>query len=308
VDLGLEVTAQNKLDVEVLEGDLTVYQNHLSLKFPESAPLLYSHRLDLLPGVYRVIFDVDGTHFPYSVTVPEHFAMGEILRADETDTTAEHHQTPFSFDGKQLDLSAEGKFAVVAVPEPGTVKWVIRRGISEVLWKAASEANQAAIVELPRSLAPGVYKLEASAANDVRIADLVVKEKSGPASEATLLSFNANLYPALRYASVGHQWLLRGKLEQARATLQASLDSVPTKEAVVEFARVDALQGRYDEARDRLRPVLAAQPKYFDALSVLAYVEAQLQDYPVAAELYKRALAVQDSPAIRLALSKLPQK
>jgi hypothetical protein len=28
----------------------------------------------------------------------------------------------------------------------------------------------------------------------------------------------------------------------------------------------------------------------------------------VAAELYKRALAVQDSPAIRLALSKLPQK
>jgi hypothetical protein len=41
---------------------------------------------------------------------------------------------------------------------------------------------------------------------------------------------------------------------------------------------------------------------------VLAYVEAQLQDYPVAAELYRRALAVQDSPAIRLALSNLPQK
>jgi Tfp pilus assembly protein PilF len=112
----------------------------------------------------------------------------------------------------------------------------------------------------------------------------------------------------LRYASVGHQWLLRAKLGQARVSLQASLDSVPTKEAAVEVARVDALQGHDDEARDRLRPVLAAQPNYFDALSVLAYVEAQLQDYPVAAELYKRALAVQDSPAIRLALSKLPQK
>jgi tetratricopeptide (TPR) repeat protein len=123
-----------------------------------------------------------------------------------------------------------------------------------------------------------------------------------------VLSFNANLYPALRYASVGHQWLLRGKLDQARVSLQASLDSAPTKEAEVEVARVDALQGHYDEARDRLRQILATQPNYFDALSVLAYVEAQLQDYPVAADLYKRALAVQDSPAIRLALSKLPQK
>jgi len=140
------------------------------------------------------------------------------------------------------------------------------------------------------------------------MADLVVKEKNPSTSEATVLSFNANLYPALRYASIGHQWLLRGKIEQARVSLQASLDSSPTKEAQVEIARVDALEGHYDEARDRLRQVLAIQPNYFDALSVLAYVEAQLQDYPVAADLYKKALAVQDSPALRLALSKLPQK
>jgi GWxTD domain-containing protein len=308
VDLGLEVTAQNKLDVEVLEGDLSVYQNHLNLKFPKPAPIRYAHRLDLLPGAYRVILDVDGTHFPYSLTVPEHFAMGDILRADQTDVTAEHHLTPFSFEGKQLEWNPEGKFVVVAVPQPGTVNWVIRRGVSEVLWKSASEANQVAVAELPQSLPPGVYKLEASAADDVRMADLVVKEKNPSTSEVTVLSFNANLYPALRYASVGHQWLLRGKLDQARISLQASLDSAPTKEAEVEVARVDALQGHYDDARDRLRQVLAIQPNYFDALSVLAYVEAQLQDYPVAVELYQRALAVQDSPAIRLALSKLPQK
>ena len=43
-------------------------------------------------------------------------------------------------------------------------------------------------------------------------------------------------------------------------------------------------QGHYDAARDRLRPVLASQPNSFDALSVMAYVEAQLQDYAVAAE------------------------
>jgi hypothetical protein len=301
------VTAQNKLDVEVLEGDLSVYQNHLNLKFPKSAPIRYTHRLDLLPGAYRVIFDVDGTHFPYSLTVPEHFTMGAILRADQTDVTAEHHLTPFSFEGKQLDWNPEGRFVVVAIPQPGTMNWVIRRGVSEVLWRSVSEANQVAVAELPHSLPPGVYKLEASAANDVRIADLVVKEKNDSSPVMTVLSFNANLYPALRHASVGHQWLLRGKLDQARVSLQASLDSAPTKEAEVEVARVDALQGHYDEARDRLRQVLAAQPNYFDALSVLAYVEAQLQDYTVAADLYKRALAVQDSPALRLALSKLPQ-
>jgi tetratricopeptide (TPR) repeat protein len=177
-----------------------------------------------------------------------------------------------------------------------------------VLWRSFSNAHQVAVAELPSSLPPGVYKLEASAANDVRIADLVVKEKNDSSRVMTMLSFNANLYPALRYTFVGHQWLLRGKLDQARASLQASLDSVRTKEAEVEIARVDALQGHYDEARDRLRRVLAAQPNYFDALSVLGYVEAELRDYPVAADLYKRALAVQESPAIRLALSKLPLK
>jgi len=308
VDLGLEVTAQSKLDVEVFEGDLSVYQNHLNLKFPKSSPIRYTHRLDLLPGAYRIIFDVDGTHFPYSLTVAGHFAMGDILRADQTDVTAEHHQTPFSFAGQQLDLNTEGKFVVVAVPQPCTVNWVIRRGVSEVLWRSASEANQVAVAELPHSLPPGVYKLEASAADDVRMADLVVKEKNESTPAVTVLSFNANLYPALRYASIGHQWLLRDKLDQARVSLHASLDSASTKEAEVEVARVDALQGHYDEARDRLRQVLATQANYFDALSVLAYVEAQLQDYPVAVDLYKRALAVQDSPAIRLALSKLPQK
>jgi hypothetical protein len=41
---------------------------------------------------------------------------------------------------------------------------------------------------------------------------------------------------------------------------------------------------------------------------VYAYVEAKLQDYEVAADYYRRALAVQDSPAIRLALSVLPKQ
>jgi len=309
VDLGLDVTAQNELDVEVLEGDLAVYQNQLNLKFPKPAAIRYTHRLDLLPGSYRVIFNVDGTHFPYNVNIADHFELGSILRADAADVSAEHHQTPFSYEGKQLDLNPEGKFVMLPLPHAGTVSWVIRRGISEVMWKSSTQATQTAIVELPTNLPPGVYKLEADMGSDARMLDIVVREKNGPSTpDSTLVSFNANLYPALRYASIGHQWMLKGKLDQARTSLQSSLDNGATYSAQVEIARVDALQGHYDAARDRLHPVLTSQPNNFDALSVMAYVEAQLQDYAVAADLYKKALAVQDSPAIRLALSKLPSK
>ena len=52
VDLGLETTVQKQFDIEVLHGDVTVYQNHLSLKFPDPAPIRYTHRLDLLPGTF----------------------------------------------------------------------------------------------------------------------------------------------------------------------------------------------------------------------------------------------------------------
>jgi hypothetical protein len=55
-----------------------------------------------------------------------------------------------------------------------------------------------------------------------------------------------------------------------------------------------------------LRKILAVQPDDFQALSVYVFVEARLQDYPVAAQLYHRALKIQDSPALRLALEKLP--
>ncbi len=164
------------------------------------------------------------------------------------------------------------------------------------------------MVELPTTgIPPGTYKLEAKSELDTKFTDFVVSEDKKPPSEATLVSFNANLAPALRFASIGHQWLLRGKLDQAMHSLQASLERGSTREAVIEMARVDALAGRYDAARDRLKPILAARPDDFDAISVLAFVEAQLQDYRVAADLYRRALAIQDSPDIRMALAKLPQ-
>jgi Tfp pilus assembly protein PilF len=87
--------------------------------------------------------------------------------------------------------------------------------------------------------------------------------------------------------------------------LQASLDRGLTDESQIEFARLDAMTGHLDAARERVRVVLAAHPRNFEALSVYAYIETRFQDYEVAAELYRRALAVQDSAALRLALAKL---
>jgi len=305
IDLGIDIKVQHEIDVQVVAGTVTVYQNQLRLKFEEEKSVHYTHRLDLLQGSYRVLFTVDGTTHPFSLEVKEQPVMSEILRAD-SGGDVERRQTPFEFDGRQLDLNSEGKFAIVAVTQPGKVTWMIRGGL-EILWRSVSDARQIAIVELPtRGFPPGTYKLEAISDSGSQSTPFVFKdEKRAP--DTTLVTFNANLGAARRLAFVGHQWLLKGKFDDAMRSLKASLDAAPTREAIIEIARVDASVGRYDEARDRLRQILAARPEDFEALSVLAYVEASLQDYPVAAELYRRALAVQDSPAIRMALEKLPQ-
>lgn len=312
VDLALEVTAQKSLDVEVLANEITVYQNHLGLKFPDPAPIRYTHRLDLLPGTYRLIFDIDGKHFPYSLIVPDHVApgheaMSEILRADRTDMTAEHRLTPFSFDGNQFDLNGDGKAVLIALPQPQKVTWMIRAG-TEVVWRSVSDPASVAWVSLPSNLPPSTYSIEANTASESKRSPLVIRADKPSAVASTVLSFNANLAPSLRYAFIGHQWLLRGKLDEARKSLSASLDKGASEAAEIELARVDALSGQLDSARNRVRSVLAADPDSFVALSVFAYIETKFQDYTAAAELYRRALALQDSPNLRAALAELDRK
>jgi len=305
VDLGLDTPVRHELDILVSEGPVTVYQNQLRLKFEQPENVRYAHRLDLLPGSYRIIFTIDGMEHPYIVDVPERTAMGEIWRADASDV--DRRQTPFEFEARQMDLNPEGKLAVVAVAHPGKINWTIRKGL-EILWRSSSDAREVAIVDLPLTgFPPGAYKIEASSETESRYADFVVKDRKNALPRPVVVSFNVNLSPALRWAFVGHQWLLRGSLEQTRRCLEASLTRASTREGNIEMARLEASTGHYDGARDRLNSILAAQPNDFDAISVLAYVEAKLQDYRVARELYQRALAIQDSPAIRLALSRLPQ-
>jgi GWxTD domain-containing protein len=304
VDLGFEPTVQRNLDLQVLEGAITVYQNRLRLKFEKPEAVQYMHRLDLLPGSYRIMFAVDGTVHPYDLQVKEETDLGNIVRVDPS-TVDESRKTPLEFDGKQMTMTSEGKLAMVVLPHPGKVNWILRQGM-QIVWRSSSEGRQIATIELPATgFAGGTYKLEAAFDDDTRSIDYVLGKDPHP-SGATILSFNANLAPALRLASVGRQWLLRGRVDAARQSLEASLNAGPTREAKIEMARLEASTGQYDAARNRLNPILSADPKDFEALSVMAFVEASLQDYPVAAELYRRALAVQDSLELRMALAKLP--
>jgi GWxTD domain-containing protein len=305
VDLRIEFPVQREIDIEVLEGNVTVYQNQLRFNYPEAQPVIYTHRLDLLPGLHRVVFTVDGKPSPYALEVPQAAKIGEIHRGSVGgDVTGRN--TPFEFGGRQVELNPDGRFAIVALPHPGKVTWMIRRG-GEVLWRSFSEGQQIASVELPSGgIEPGSYKMEALIGESSISTDLVIGKEEGKPSNAKVVSFNANLSPARRFAFVGHQWLLRNRLDEARRSLQASLATAVTDEARIELARADALGGNLDAARDLVESVLKIQPNNFEALTVYAYIEAGFQDYPVAAQLYRRALAVQDSPAVRAALAKLP--
>lgn len=306
VDFRLETSAQKQIGIEILDDTVTVYQNQLHLKFSKAESIEYTHRLDLLPRSYQVMFTIDGKTYPYSLQVKAQ-AMSDIILTDPG-VEVTHRQTPFEFEGRQLHMNADGKFAAVALAAPGKVTWMLRRG-AEVLWRTISDGQQFAAVELPSTgFQPGTYQLEAVIANDSRSTQIAIRHEPRDKPDMSAISFNANLAPALRYAFVGHQWLLRGNLAEARKSLDASISQGSTSESQIELARVEALAGQLDQARDRVRSVLNARPDDFQALSVLAFIEAKFQDYTAAAELYRRALAVQDSPALRVALAQLPKQ
>jgi GWxTD domain-containing protein len=307
IDLRIEATVAREMDLEVLDGTLPVYKNNLRFQFSSAEPIVYTHRLDLLPGSYRVIFTVDGKAAPYPIEVKAQAGMSAIFRAGLSETT-DSRQTPFQFDGRHLDLNSSGEYAAVWLPEPQKVVWTIRKG-TEVVWRYTTEPSRLPYVLLPKTgLSQGTYTIEAATTSDSRSAELAIKPGSDTATQATPVSYNANLGPAQRLAFIGHQWLLRGKLDEARRNLNAALAKGTTDNVQIELARADALAGNLDEARGRVRGVLARVPNSFEALSVLAYVETRLQDYGVAADLYRRALAIQNSPALQEALSEVTRR
>ncbi len=302
VDIKLAARAQREIVLEVLNESMPLYRHQLDLGYATARAVEYTHRLDLLAGSYRLLITVDGAPYVYALDAGRQ-QMGDIWRFDSS-YGAGGRETPFEFGGRRLDPSPSGRYAAVALAHPGTVKWAIRAG-TETLWRAVSTGERLAEIELPRDMAKfGRCRLEAAGPDETRSLDLAPAQEA--AADAVILSVNANLAPARRYAFAGRQWLVRGELAQARQAFAASLAKGETEEAQVGLAQADALAGALDASRERLRQVLRANPNSFDALSVFAYVETRFEDYTAAAALYRRALALQDSAQLREALARLP--
>jgi hypothetical protein len=229
--------------------------------------------------------------------------MNQIIRASEA-----HPQSlaPFEFDDYRLYPDAAGRYVLVALSHPGEVQWSIRQGAG-ILWRQKTAGTDVAVLPLPfNKLPPGRYQIEAVAGDESASLDFDLASSNGGSKGSRLLSFNANLSSAARQALIGHEWLIRGRIAEAQASLEAALAAAPNEQAQVDLARIDTLSNRLDAARDRVKAVLAEDPTNFEALCVYASVEEDLQDYRVAAALYQRALAIEDSPTVRLALNSLP--
>jgi GWxTD domain-containing protein len=303
-DFSMDVSARGALKFQVLQGNNPIYQNAVDLHRDLPEAVQYLGRLDLLPGSYRIVVTADGSAFPFPLEVPPRLEAGTPFRA----SVAKHESgsaAPFEFDQGSFYPSEYGEFAIWPLAQPGEVTWTIRRGL-EVVWRTKAPARQVAVLPLPYgALPPGNYRLEASSASATQYLDFENSKSAAFSPTGTLISYNANLAPSARRALLGDQWVLRGNLAEARRVFETAVNEAPSERAQIGLARVDALAGKWDDARERLRPLLAASPRNFDALCILAYIEAKLQDREVAAELYHRALEVQDSPFVREALSEL---
>jgi GWxTD domain-containing protein len=305
VDLSSELKARREISIEVLEGQATVYKNVLRLKPGQPGLLQYVHRIDLLAGSYRVLIGVDGQTFPYALDVPAAPAMSQIVRASQASASI---HTPFEFDNYHFYPDAGGRYVIVALTHPGEVQWTIRQS-NAVVWRQKDAATTAAILPLPFDrLPPGHYRLEAVTGEESKSLDLELDPVHGEHAGAPLLSFNGNLATAARQALIGHEWLMRGRIAEAQTNLDAALSVSAIEEAQIDLARIDVMANRWDGARSRLQAVLAEDPTSFEALCVYAFVEVDLQDYRAAADLYRRALVIEDSPTIRLALASLSRQ
>ncbi len=278
-DLALDVEARDAIVVALCERSSEVAESRVNLRFPTVRRVRYLHRLDLLAGYYSFLVTSNGATYAYPLDVPASRSSA-LLRAAG-------REAPFEFDGRHLVPSPNGSQVILVPPRPSAASWVIRRGF-DTAWKATTPAAPITAVSLPvEYLHPESYTLEAAAGSDSHTLALTLGPSSGAAPP--VISSNANLSRAARLAFLGHQHLLRGPLDPARRLLEAA--GPASVAAAIELSRFHALQQNYDAARARLRPLLARDRSNFDALSVPAFIEAGMQDYPVAANLYRRALA-----------------
>ncbi len=300
VDILLAASVSDRIALEVQEGDATLARYETALHFGTARQVRYEQRLVLLPGEYRLFFTADQRTYPYTLSVTAGAAISGLMVGFASD--AQRSRTPFEFGGLRLEPASNGTIAAIQLAKPGRVTWRLRRGL-ETMWIARSEGEGMtthAIGDV--TVAPGAYTLEATANDETRSMAVQV---GGDRPSAVTVSYNANLTAAERDRSLGHQYLSRGNAAEARRWLEQSWKAQPSDATKIELCRIAALTGQYDAARTELKQILDRDANNFEALTTLAYVEAQLQDDAVAEGLYRRALEIRPSPAVAKALESL---
>jgi GWxTD domain-containing protein len=302
VDLLLETTAANSIGLRVsLAAGQVLEQTETGLSFGAAEPLRYQHRLFLLPGEYNADFILDGgtVRFPLKV---ESSGPSEILTGN---TTEPGRRTPFSFGLLNVAPTSSGSLALIQLVRPAPVLWRLLRGAT-VVWKTTSSGvsvlpggfvlQQVGEPELPA----GDYVLMATVEGETKSTKV---HRGGVENSPLLLSYNANLTEDAESSSLTRQWLARGDLTKARAAADRAYALRRTDRNAIDLARVITFQGDLDSPRTTLRAILNRDPRQFDALTLMGLIETRLQDYPAAADYFRRALAVQESEDVKNALA-----
>ena len=285
IDLLIETPLKTKIGLLV-----SVEESETTVPSLDGRRIRYQHRLFLLPGTYTLTVNVDNQSFPYPLEVSPRRETSPIL----TGYSSEGKSTPFEFGPAHIS-PGNGPLALVQLAHPQTAKWRVRQN-GATIWSAETEPiDDIAMTSL--SVPPGKYTLEMRAGEDIRLREVEIGGDTMP-----VISYNANLSSSERARSIGRQWLARGKLVEARTWLARAQ---PSDAVTIDLCRVAALAGDLDTPRTSLREILSRNPDNFEALTVFGFIEAKLQDYQVAADYYRRALAIKRSPAIAAALEQV---
>lgn len=288
VDISIEAPVRRTIAIAVSTENTELAVD----KFPNRR-IRYQHRLSLLPGTYTITVTIDDFPFTYPLQVTPR-KISEILLGQQSPQTT---TTPYEFGTVHFSPAPQTQ-ALIQLPAGQTVTWRLHQN-AQTLWTRQS-AGPVAVVTLDAP--PGKYQLEARMGTETRECPVEL----GPAEpQLPVISYNANLTPAARARSLGRQWLARGQLLEARSWLARAQSLHPSDALTIDLARVAALAGDLDNPRKDLLAILARSPDSFEALTLLGFIESQLQDYPVAASYYRKALAVHGSPEVSKALEQV---
>jgi len=294
VDIEVITAAQHKIVLQVKHNAARIAETSSQLDLASSQRIRYRHRLYLLPGDYVLELEIDGQTIPQRLTVAPPQGISNILLGA---AVAGNRQSPFQFGALNVAPALRPNLAMVPAVADGKVRWMLRRA-NKVVWTATGLSAQT----LPEGLPPGRYSLSAEGSDWERTADF---EMAADEDSALIVSYNANLSAEQVWNSIGRQQLMRGALDRAAACFERAGVS---DETILNIARLKALRGDLDGSRDMVAPILKRQPDQFEALALMGYVKAQLQDYRIAADFYRRALQVRKSPEVENALTAVTQQ